>query len=431
MPYLELILVAVLIVINGILAMSELAVVSSRPARLRGLVEREVRGARQALALSSDPGRFLSTVQIGITLVGILSGAFSGATLGERLTEWFVTQDVPAAWAYVLGVGSVVTVITYLSLIIGELVPKQIALKNPERVACRIAPAMTLLAQLSYPVVWILDQSGKLLLALMGERGESGQTVTEDEIKTIVAEAESSGLLEPNEGRMISSVLRLGDRSVRSVMTPRRDVDMIDITAPVKEILAIMMESPHSRFPVHSGGADIEILGVIRAKDLLESSIGNAEQLRPVIRKAPVIPEALDALDFVDALKKSPVHIGLVHDEYGHFVGIITPADILEAIVGALATEEGSAEEAIIRRADGSLLVAGWTPIDEMADVLGLALPDGRNFTTAAGFIIDAFGHLPAAGDQISVQQWLFEVADLDGRRIDKLLATKRGLFDS
>jgi len=237
MPYFELILVAVLIVINGILAMSELAVVSSRPARLRGLVEREVRGARQALALSSDPGRFLSTVQIGITLVGILSGAFSGATLGERLTEWFVTHDVPAAWAYVLGVGSVVTVITYLSLIIGELVPKQIALKNPERVACRIAPAMTLLAQLSYPVVWILDQSGKLLLALMGERGESGQTVTEDEIKTIVAEAESSGLLEPNEGRMISSVLRLGDRSVRSVMTPRRDVDMIDITCSSYDLI--------------------------------------------------------------------------------------------------------------------------------------------------------------------------------------------------
>jgi putative hemolysin len=193
----------------------------------------------------------------------------------------------------------------------------------------------------------------------------------------------------------------------------------------LKDTLALMAESPHSRFPVYSGDTDMEILGVIRAKDLLGGSLSNAEQLRTLIRDAPIIPEALDALDFVDTLKKSPVHVGLVHDEYGHFVGIVTPADILEAIVGAFATEEGAAEEAIVRRADGSLLMAGWMPIDELAEALGLILPEGRTFATAAGFLIHAFGRLQAVGDQVNVQQWSFEVVDLDGRRIDKLLATK------
>src|SRR3954452_13558413 len=269
MVYVELGIVAVLIVINGLLAMSELAIVSSRPARLAALVERNVTGSRRALALASDPGKFLSTVQIGITLIGVLSGAFSGATLGQRLTNLLVSAGLSQGLADAIGVGVVVTVITYASLIIGELVPKQIALRDPEQVAVRVAPYMTLLARISLPFVWLLDRSGKALLWLLGQRGEAGGKVSEDKILTLVVEAENAGVLEPGEKEMIAGVMRLGDLPVGAVMTPRHEVSMIDVSDPEADIAAAIRASTHSRFPVFDGNRD-QALGIVSAKDILD-----------------------------------------------------------------------------------------------------------------------------------------------------------------
>jgi putative hemolysin len=267
MTYIEIALIVILILLNGVLAMAELAIVSSRRARLQAMVDRDVIGSRRALALANDPGKFLSTVQIGITLVGIVSGAVSGATVGVRLGQWLVALGIPPAFGEPIAVGVVVIVITYFSLIVGELVPKQIALRNPEQVAVRVAPAMTVVARAGAPLVWLLDISGRMLLRLLGYRAQSERGVTDEEIRMLIAEAESSGVIEPGERTMIAGVMRLGDRPVQAVMTPRRQVDMIDLSDEPENIRKALMESVHSRLPVHDGAPD-EVLGVVQAKDL-------------------------------------------------------------------------------------------------------------------------------------------------------------------
>jgi putative hemolysin len=317
--YLELGIVTVLIVINGLLAMSELAIVSSRPARLAGLVDKGVKGSRRALALASDPGKFLSTVQIGITLIGVLSGAFSGATLGQRLASWLTEAGSSQGLADTIGVGIVVTVITYASLIVGELVPKQIALRDPEAVAVRVAPAMVLLAKISLPLVWLLDRSGKALLWLLGHRGEAEEKVSEDEIRSLVVEAETAGVLEPGEKEMIAGVMRLGDLAVGAVMTPRHEVSMIDLADPARTTYRALLNSNHSRFVVFEGNRE-HALGIVQAKDMLDAYLsGHTPDVRKLIRDASIIPESLDARDVIAILRDSPVHMGLVHDEYGVF----------------------------------------------------------------------------------------------------------------
>ena len=422
---LELGIIAILIVINGLLAMSELAIVSSRPARLTALVEKGASGSRRALALASDPGKFLSTVQIGITLVGVLSGAVSGATLGLRLTTWLVELGMPQGAADIVGVGVVVSLITYASLIVGELVPKQIALRDPEAVALKVAPAMTLLAKVSSPVVVLLDLSGKALLWLLGHRGKKEEKVTEDEIRTLIVEAENAGVLEPGEKEMIAGVMRLGDRPVGAVMTPRREVNMIDLTDDFNAIREAFTDSPHSRLPVYEGDRD-HPLGIIQAKDLLDAYLsGGTPDIRSLVRDAPVIPESADARDVVAILKDSPVHMGLVYDEYGAFQGVVTSADILESIVGGFKTEEGPAEPAAVQRDDGSYLISGWMPVDEFADLLSIPVPEIRGYHTVAGFILHDFGTLPEVGSSFERDGWRFEVVDMDGRRIDKVLASR------
>jgi putative hemolysin len=422
----ELGIVAILIVINGLLAMSELAVVSSRPARLAALVEKGVSGSRRALALSSDPGKFLSTVQIGITLIGVLSGAFSGATLGQRLTDVLLELGVSKGLADTLGVGIVVSVITYASLIIGELVPKQIALRDPEAVAVRVAPAMVLLAKISLPLVWLLDRSGKAILWLLGQRGEAEEKVSEDEIRTLVVEAETAGVLEPGEKEMIAGVMRLGDLAVGAVMTPRHEVDVVDLVDTLEVTIATLSESNHSRFPVFDGNREAAI-GILQAKDLLDAYLKKTTpDLRALVRDAPIIPDTVDARDVVAILRDSPFHIGLIHDEYGVFQGVVTSADILESIVGSFHTEEGPAEPAFVQREDGSYLISGWMPALDFASLLGITLPAmQRNYQTFAGFLLQEFGAIPNVGDRITAHGWLFEVLDLDGRRIDKVLASK------
>ena len=420
----ELAIVGLLIIVNGLLSMSELAIVSSRPARLAALAEKGVSGSRRALALASDPGKFLSTVQIGITLIGVLSGAFSGATLGLRLTNALIELGLSEGLAEAIGVGIVVTVITYASLIIGELVPKQIALRDPESVAVRVAPAMMLLARVSLPLVWLLDRSGKALLWLVGYRGDPKDKVSEEEIRTLVVEAENAGVLEPGEKEMIAGVMRLGDLPVGAVMTPRHEVSMLDLSDGPEALRKAFADSPHSRLPVFERDQNAT-LGIVQAKDLLDHYLsGQTPDIRKLIREAPVIPETLDARDVVSILRDSPVHMGLVHDEYGTFQGVVTSADILESIVGGFHTDEGPAEPAAVKRDDGSYLVSGWMPAVQFAELLGIILPPARPYQTFAGFLLHAFGAIPQIGDHIDVSGWRFEIVDMDGRRIDKVLAT-------
>jgi putative hemolysin len=419
----ELVIVVLLIVINGLLSMSELAVISSRPAKLSLLAAKGVRGAERAVALASNPGKFLSTVQIGITLVGVLSGAFSGATLGQRLVELGLSAGV----ADIVGVGIVVTLITYATLIVGELVPKQVALRDPESIAIKVAPVMDWLAKISLPLVMLLDLSGKLILALLSRGGRAEEKVSEDEIHHLVSEAESAGVLEPGEKEMIAGVMRLGDRPVGAVMTPRTEVDEIDLNDAPETIREIMSKSPHSRFPVSDGDRDKPI-GVLQAKDLLVAYMNErTPDLRALVRDAPVIPASADARDVLAILKAAPVHVGLVYDEYGAFEGVVTAADILESIVGAFHSEEGPPEPAYVERADGSLLVSGWMPVDEFGERLGFELPPHHRYNTVAGLVLQNFNVLPKVGDTFDLGDWHIEVVDLDGRRIDKILASRRG----
>ncbi len=425
MVYVEIGIVVVLVVLNGMLAMSELAIVSARPARLKAMAERGVSGANRALRLNADPGRFLSTVQIGITLVGVLSGAFSGATLGGRLAGVLAATGLSTALANAFGVGIVVAVITYGSLIIGELVPKQIALRNPEGIAVRAAPAMSLLARVAAPIVWLLDISGRAVLWLLGQRKAGPDKVTDEEIKMLVAEAEHHGTIEADERKMIAGVMRLGDRAVRALMTPRTDVDWLNLDADEATIRKLLLETQHSRLPAGEGSVDA-MVGVVQTRELLAAALaGGRIDPRRHVRAAPIVHDQADALDVLATLKEADVPVALVHDEYGHFEGLVTPADILEAITGVFRSDLDEDEPVMVRRDDGSWLLAGFMPADEMADQLGIELPESREYDTLAGFLLSLFHHLPATGEAVEAQGWRFEVVDLDGRRIDKVLVAR------
>ena len=421
---LEILLVLALVALNGALAMSELAIVSSRPGRLRAMRDRGVAGAATALRLAENPGRFLSTVQVGISLVGILAGAFSGAALGERLAEWLALMGVPADYAHVLGFAGVVTAITYISVIIGELVPKQMALRNPEAIACRLAYPMDLLSRVAGPFVWLLDHSGRALLRLLGLDRKSEATVTDEEIKTLIAEAESAGVIESGERDMIAGVMRLGDRPVRALMTPMTDIDLIGVDDTPVEIRRKIMASPHSRIPVH--GADPEeVLGILVVKDVADALLARRKlDLERLVQKAPVIPESMPALEAMELFRGSSIHLAFVQDEYGRMLGIVTAADLLNAIAGSL-EPAGEGETGAVQRDDGSWLISGDMAVDEMAELIGFPLPHRRRYETVAGLVIDALKHLPALGQAVKIGNWRFEVVDLDGRRVDKVLASR------
>lgn len=423
----EILIILALTVLNGVLAMSELAVVNARPARLRVLRDQGSRGAATALALAAHPGRFLSTVQIGITLVGIVAGAFSGATLGVRLTGWLLSIGVSGGAADALGVGLVVVAITYLSLIVGELVPKQIALRNPEAVAARVAPAMKLLARVAMPLVWVLDRSGNLLLRLLGMHGSSKEGVTEEEVRMVITDAATEGVIETEEREMIAGVMRLADRSARALMTPRGDVELLATETEREAIAARVHATRHSLLPVRQGGQD-EIVGVVRVRDVFEALLEDPENfaLDALIQDAPVVADTASALVVIETLRASTVHMALVFDEYGHFEGIITSADLLEAVTGAF-NEEGDDEPDLVRRDDGSWLVAGSMPVDEFADRTGVPVERDGDYATVAGFVLDRMGRLPAPGDSFLADGWRVEVVDLDGRRVDMVLVRRLG----
>ncbi|NPD13784.1 HlyC/CorC family transporter [Xinfangfangia sp. D13-10-4-6] len=423
----EILILLALIVLNGVFAMSELAVVSSRPARLKSLAASS-RGAAQALRLAENPGRFLSTVQIGITGVGVLSGALAGDTLGGRIAEWLIQQGMGPAWASRIGVGGAVIAITYVSLIVGELVPKQVALRNPEAVAIRVAPMMAALSVVAAPVVWFLDRSGKLVLRLLGQQDEGENRVTEEEVNVLLTEAQAGGVLEKEERAMISGVMRLSDRTVRALMTPRQDVASLPVDIDPALIPARVSEIGHSRIPVANAAGDV--LGVVRVSDLYAAiAHGEAADLTRLLRQIPVISDRMEALDVVAVLQKATEHMALVYDEYGAFEGLVTQSDLIEAITGAEAAADKN-EPAIFPRADGSLLVAGWMPADEFCDRMGLPRDMAGGYDTVAGLVLYQLGHMAglgetftlAAGDGSSLE---FEVMDLDGLRIDKVLVTQ------
>ena len=415
----DILVILALIVLNGVLAMSELAIVSARPARLKPL-ESKSRGARMALRLGENPGRFLSSVQIGITAVGILSGALAGDALGTRLAAWLAAQGMEAVWASRLGVGGVVVIITYVSLIVGELVPKQLALRNPEGVAIRMAPLMTVISVVAAPLVWFLDKSGRGLLWLLGQRGESASKVTEEEVHVLLAEAHEGGVLEDEERVMMAGVMRLSDRSARVLMTPRNEIEMLPLDASSTEAIAAIRRIARPRMPV--ANAEGDVVGIVTMTDVFQAvSRREPVDLKAMVQDLPVISDRMEALDVIQVLQKSEHHMALVYDEYGHFEGIITTADLLEAITGAEAAAEAD-EPAIVTRADGSLLVAGWMPADEFCDRLGLPRDLAGEYDTVAGLVLHQLGQMPTLGEAFTAEGYRFEVIDMDGLRIDKVL---------
>lgn len=426
-PWGDVAIILVLVLLNGVFAMSELAIVSARDPRLQAAEKRGSRGAKIARQLASDPGRFLSTVQVGITLIGVLTGAYSGASLGqpvaERLQPIFGLDDDTAL---TVAFAVVIALTTYVSLIAGELVPKQFALRAPERIAIFMAPIMYWLSRIAAPLVWLLNSSSGLVFRLLGLSRESEDRVTAEELHLIVAEASKSGVIEESERAIISGVVRLADRPVREVMTPRIDVDWIDIASDADAVRAKLLESPHTRLPVARGSVD-DIIGVVQARDIAGALFrGETLDLEKLTRRATVIHDQIDAMDALENLRAAEVPVLLVHDEYGHFEGLVTPADLLSAIAGEFASDQDiGSEPFVVERDDGSLLIAGSMPADQMAERLGIELGEDRDYATAAGHALAILKHLPKEGEVFKDRGWRFEIVDMDGRKIDKLLVSE------
>lgn len=423
MPFFEVAIIFALILLNGFFAMAELAVVSARQARLQLLAKDGKVAAERALDLAQDPSRFLSAVQIGITLIGILTGAFGGATLAEHLAAWLRDFPTLAPYATSLSVGIVVVIITYLSLILGELVPKRIALNAPERIAMFVARPLGIIAFVARPVVSLLSLSGSLVLALLRIR-ESGQdAVTEEEVRTVIAEGTAAGAIDPVEHRMLESVLRLADRPVRAIMVPRPDVFWVDLDDDEETIREDLLETSASRIVVARGGNLQEPLGVVRKKDLLAAALaGRSLDIEKTMIQPLYVPEGISVLRLLDLYKTQPAHIAFVVDEFGSFEGLVTPTDVLEAIAGDLAVDHAARD--IQPRGDGSYLVDGGASVDDLHGLLGMRIAEDREYHTAAGLVLDTLGRIPNEADEVEINGWTVEVVDMDGHRIDKLLFT-------
>jgi len=427
-PWFDLVVIIALVALNGVFAMSELAIVSARRARMEAMARAGKRGARTAIDLAANPGKFLSAVQIGITLIGVMAGAYSGASLGGPVGERLVLVGVPPASAPEIGFVIVIALTTFASLVVGELVPKQFALRKPEPIAAIMAVPMFWMARLTAPLVWLLDVTTGLVFRLLGLNRESENHVTAEELHLIVAEASLAGVIEENERAIISGVVRLADRPVREVMTPRTEVEWIDINGGEAEIRARIAEMPHSRMPVAEGSVD-QIVGVIHSRDVVRVlAEGRPVELRAIMRKGIFIPDHMDAMDALNALRDAEVPMAFVHDEYGHFEGLVAPANLLAAIAGHFASDQGEdSDPPVVEREDGSLLVSGTVAADAVAERLGIALPEDRDFATVAGFALWRLKRLPVTGESFRYRGWKFEIVDMDGRRIDKLLVSSLG----
>ena len=424
-PWFDVAILAGLILLNGVFSMSELAIVSARTARLRMAADRGNKGAQTALALAADPGKFLSTVQIGITLVGIIAGAYSGTTLGGPMGERLAALGMAPDTAEDVGFVLVIALTTYFSLVIGELVPKQLALRAAQPIAVTMSRPMLWLPKAAAPFVWLLDTSSNLIMRLIGMSHRGEHRLTAEELHMMFTEATHSGVIEEQERAIMSGVMRLADRPVRELMTPRIDLDWLDVADDQAKVLATLSESPHSLLPVADGSPD-KMLGVVKVRDVLSAAVaGRPIMLAELMRKPEVVPDQLDAMDALRLLQQSGTGMAMVHDEYGHLEGVVTPADLLAAIAGGFVSHQDEGDEPmLVERDDGSLLVAGAMPADVLAERLAIELPDDREFSTAAGYVLSVLKKLPQEGERFVEQGWRFEVVDMDGRKIDKLLVS-------
>jgi putative hemolysin len=427
-PWIDVVLLLALIALNGVLAMSELAIVSSREARLKALARSGSSGAQCALDLAAEPGRFLSTVQSGITLIAIFAGAFSGEALGGPVAERLQLAGLSERTAQTTGFGVVIVLTTFVSLVIGEIVPKQIALRSPEPIAAVVARPMRVLSRIVAPFVWLLDRSSLLIFKLFGFNRESKNQVTAEELHLVVAEAQTAGVLEESERAIISGIVRLADRPVREVMTPRTEIDWIDLGCSPEELRQALLETAHTRLPVADGSVE-NIVGVLEIRDVVAALLeGRPIDLKLLCRKAPVIPDLMDAMDALAVLRRADVPLALVHDEYGHLDGIVTPGSILAALAGTFAHDVEQGEEPpLVEREDGSWLISGAANADLLSDRLGVAMPGERDYSTVAGFALSVLKHLPETGEIFRHDGWSFEIVDMDGRKIDKLIASRPG----
>lgn len=424
----DLLILIALIALNGVFAMSELAVVSARRARLQMMADKGNPGARAALKLQDDPSRFLSTVQIGITLVGIIAGAYGATALAEDVQPLIVRLAPDLAGnAPLIAYAVVIVATTYLSLIIGELVPKRIALSAPEAFAAVVAPPMAMLSKITFPIVFVLRGSTNLLLAVMGLGKMKSDGVTEEEIESMIEEGAASGAIDAEERQMIRGVMRLADRDVRSIMTPRNEVVWLDLDDPADVLLKTIAESGHSRFPMARG--DLEhVVSVVQTKALLAQSGGvRLPDIESAGHPALFVPETMSVLSVLESMQASPVQMALVVDELGHVEGLVTAADVLGAIAGHAAFSIADGLDRPLLREDGSWLIDGRMAVEDLEILLkasGIAADDDR-FTTVAGLIMHHLQRLPELADKVSVNGWTFEVIDMDGRRIDKVLVTR------
>jgi len=425
-PWWDVIIILLLVIVNGLLAMSELAIVSSRRPRLKAMARAGRRGAQTALELAADPGRFLSTVQAGITLIAVISGAFSGAALGGPVAQRIALLGVPPETSETLGFSLVIILTTYASLVIGELVPKQVALRSPEPIAVVVARPMRWLARAMTPFAWLLDRSSALVFRLLRLKRESEDQVTAEELQLVVAEAATAGVLEESERALISSVVRLADRPIREVMTPRTEVAWIDADADDETIRRKLIEAPHNRIPVAEGTVD-RLIGVVQARDIVSCLLTDRPiDLRALMKPAPIVPDQIDAMDAMTTLRDSEVPMAFVHDEYGHFEGLVTPGNLLTALAGKfLSSVDFDNDPPLVERDDGSWWVSGSLSADAMADALCFSLPEDRDYGTAAGFALSVLKHIPEVGERFTWRGWRFEIADMDGRKIDKLFASE------
>jgi putative hemolysin len=423
----EIIILSLLILTNGLFAMSELAVVTARPSRLKEMADTGTRGAKAALELSDAPNRFLSTVQVGITLIGILAGAFGGSTIARELNN--AMSGIPALAPYAQGISIFIVVgaITFASVVFGELVPKRIALTNPERIASAVSPPMTLLSRLAKPVVRLLSLTTEGVLRLLGIDSSNESAVSEEEIRVLVRESAQAGNIDEMEQQIVERVFTFGDQTLESLMTPRRAVIGLNINDSQETNRHIVQESPHTRFPVYEVDLD-NIIGIARSKDLLAGCLSNDTFApRASLRDPLYLPGTMNTLQALERFKESGTDIGLVLDEFGGLDGIVTLIDILEALVGDIPTAAELSEPLIVPRDDGSYLVDGLLAIDEFREAFNVkGMPGEEIYQSLGGFVIHMIGAIPKTGDSFDWNNWHFEVVDMDNYRIDKILITPR-----
>lgn len=422
----EIVLVAGLLIINGLFSMTEIAVVSARRVRLARAAADGSAGAAKAVELQENPDRFLSTVQIGITLVGILSGAFGGALLSDEIGALVAQVPSLAPYSEQIGFGVVILVITYFALVIGELVPKNIALNRPELIATIFSRPMDLVSKLTAPAVWLLSASTRLILKIVRIKPSTDSAITEEEIRAHIAHGTEIGVLDETEQDLIESVIRLDDQRITALMTPRTKIEWIDLDDDADEIRQQIIESQYSRMPVARGSLD-DVIGLVKSRDLLAQVLsGNQLDLEKPARQPVFAPETKTALELLEIFKESASHVALVVDEFGAIVGLVTMNDVLEAIVGDLPVA-GVVDHSVVIREDGSMLLDGHLSVADIRDLLKLKeLPEDERdaYQTLAGFVLTRLERLPVEGDKFEWERYSFEVIDMDGRRVDKVLVT-------